>query len=121
MRTACECALRFRAYLPRMTRRSGVCVGRGGEWAQRPMLHVRKGVHPLRCDAHMPLLLHTRGPASARPRTRALSHPLTCKYVPAPRAMQAFCVYALDTAIAIGDTDPHWDGKLTGVFDLRSE
>lgn len=30
-----------------------------------------------------------------------------------------FCIYCLDAAVAIGDTDPEWDGKLTGVFDLR--
>lgn len=33
----------------------------------------------------------------------------------------AFCTYALDTACAIGNSHEEWDGKLTGVFDLRSE
>ncbi|KAG2453571.1 hypothetical protein HYH02_001790 [Chlamydomonas schloesseri] len=32
----------------------------------------------------------------------------------------AFCTYALDTACAIGNSHEDWDGKLTGVFDLRN-
>ncbi|KAG2439240.1 hypothetical protein HXX76_004601 [Chlamydomonas incerta] len=32
----------------------------------------------------------------------------------------AFCTYALDTACAIGNSHEEWDGKLTGVFDLRN-
>ncbi|GIL70781.1 hypothetical protein Vretimale_3839 [Volvox reticuliferus] len=32
----------------------------------------------------------------------------------------AFCIYALDTAVAIGNSHDDWDGKLTGVFDLRN-
>ncbi|KXZ52707.1 hypothetical protein GPECTOR_8g102 [Gonium pectorale] len=32
----------------------------------------------------------------------------------------AFCTYALDTAVAIGDSHEDWDGKFTGVFDLRN-
>jgi hypothetical protein len=36
-------------------------------------------------------------------------------------AALTFCKYALDAAVMVGNTNPNWDGKFTGVFDLRSK
>lgn len=39
---------------------------------------------------------------------------------PTKEVAHTFCTYALDAAVHYGNVmNPEWDGKLTGVFDLR--